>query len=261
MKPHPKSIAALFAVFLALWGMNQAARAQTPSITNPYYLTETLSDQSTRTVILRIRSDSRFTGVFTSSTAQQPTSFLVYELFGTFDPSKNLLSGVATSPPPYVQSVAYRIEGTYDHLTDRFAIQLTRPGETSPDFLWESLHVYVGVNPNVVGVWQWVASDNNNPGRQFEGVFVIAKQDGQRISGEFLDAATADVGITGMIDGRVDGLFNSIAFSRIGTNYRQEWNGFVVNNGLTMEGAIKQESSGFDGTFTAGLHLAVPPRN
>lgn len=254
MKPHLKSIAAVFTVFLALGCWNLPARAQAPSMLYPYYFTETLTSQAIFSIVLRLRTDQEYnlTGAYMTSTIEAGLG--PFAISAKFDASTNTVSGLVHSPPAFenVESVIYNIQGTYDPFRDRFAIQFMRPGDQIPQLIFERIDAYADPNPLMVGIWQWAATDPSTPNLPFEGEFYVYTQDPSgSFAGEFSKASAQDVGF---INGQVAAPSNSFTFRRYNQEgtFIQTWNGNVVNNNMTLQGAITRETPpGSDITFVA----------
>jgi hypothetical protein len=256
MKLYLKSIATLFSIFLALCGMNQPVRAQSPTVVSPYYFAQTNEDTSTVAVVLRIRTDSSLTGTYIASSTNAIT---VYAITGNFNSSTNTLSGIVTYAPAFWdgKSVEYSLAGTYDPDGDRFAIQFTKAGEPSPEFIIEKIARWTSSWPLLVGIWQWQASSPNNLNLIFGGEFYIyLQQDKSEFYGIFSTATAQDIGfITGEAHPTTDQPFTFTRHNQKDT-ILQTWKGNVVNNNLTLQGTITHEKPlpAADYSFVAGAY-------
>lgn len=243
MKLHLKSIAAVFTVFLALGFWNLPVRAQAPSMLYPYYFTETLANQTIFSIVLRIGTDQEWnlTGAYIASSIE--AGLAPFAISAKFDASTNTISGLVhstTLSEGGEETVYYNIQGTYDPLRDRFAIQLMRPGDQIPQLIFERIDAYADPNPLMVGIWEWAAADPSAPNVPFKGIFYVIKQDPTgSFAGEFSELAAHDIGL---IVGQVAAPSNSFTFRRYNQEgtFIQTWNGNVVNNNMTLQGAITQ---------------------
>jgi hypothetical protein len=244
MKPHLKSIAAVITVFLALGCWNLPVRAQAPSMLYPYYFTETQTNLATFSIVLRLfgtDQEYNLTGAYMASTFEAGVASLA--ISAKFDASTNTFSGLVHSPPAFENdTVYYNLQGTYDPLRDRFAIQFMRPGDQIPQLIFERIDAYADPNPLMVGIWQWAATDPNYPNLPFEGEFYVYLQNPSgEFHGVFSNASPQDVGL---LIGQVAAPSQSFTFRRYtqeGT-FEQIWNGNVVTNNTVLQGTITQNA-------------------
>lgn len=259
MKRQPRWMAALFAILLALCGIDQTVRAQTPAespIAGTYVWQA--RDVGENTVVLRLKQQGQVLGVYGTLIRlyPNPQDNVLLAITGQYDPVTGLLKAVLALPPALrPQNPAQGVvDGIYNALTNSFSLKIksqNSPTTTSID----GVAAYTGTLPYVVGIWQWFAA--NSPAAlasapSFSGEFyILYQQPDGTFSGLFSGRTPVDVGT---IAGQVtpDGVF----FKRTGTSNRQAfeqiWYGQATSNTETIQGGIEQNTpSPWKGEFLA----------
>jgi hypothetical protein len=256
MKREAKSIAAIFAMLLALCGMGFAARAQTvegPSFINTFYYE---SPDRVFNIVLRLRRQSTGTEVSGAFNVFRSDRVSVFALKGLFYPDSGTLTVRAEEIGADGRSGTF--DGRYDQATNtiRADLVIEQPDGTKSSIPGYTLTQYTGNTAYIVGIWQWSSATSEallNSAPTYNGRFYILRQsltDGI-FSGAFGGTNAQDVGtIVGQVtsDGVIfkrTGTFNGLAFDQV-------WSGPVLNNGQVIRGNVGQNTpSPWYGLFTA----------